>query len=122
LHRGRRQGEKEGEGEGEGEGEVEGEGEGEEEEEEEEVGEEEEAPATERQTPSKDTPADEEEKRDRRLNAFWAMCGKDQMPLTKKTRERIRLDFELFDTNHDDLLDLSELQVSPLSCVFVPSV
>jgi hypothetical protein len=40
--------------------------------------------------------------------------------MPQKTRERIRRDFHLFDADHNDMLDLSELKVfAPYSSVMI---
>jgi hypothetical protein len=54
------------------------------------------------------------------LEAFQKICGTDKMPMPQKTRERIRRDFHLFDADHNDMLDLSELKVfAPYSSVMI---
>ena len=63
--------------------------------------------------PAQGVPEVPNQSREEGDKTFQAICGADQVPMTHKTRERIRLDFHLFDGNHDDLLDLSELEVSP---------
>jgi hypothetical protein len=54
------------------------------------------------------------------LEAFQKICGTDKMPMPQKTRERIRRDFHLFDADHNDMLDLTELKVfAPYASVMI---